>query len=108
MNRIAVQGLAAGLVLLGLTALFTPHRVTSTYHALPSAPQSLTPRHPVVSPQNRAGVTAMQADEADVMIDLYGNDLSHAVATYSIDALGSPYEVHSPQTELPRLGSPKT
>jgi hypothetical protein len=48
------------------------------------------------------------ADDSDAMIDLYGNDISPAVATYSLDALGGLYEVHSPQTELPRLGSPKT
>ena len=43
-----------------------------------------------------------------VVVDLYGNGVSPAVATYSLDALGSLYEEHSPQTELPRLGSPKT
>jgi len=47
-------------------------------------------------------------EESDGVIDLYGNDVSPAVAEYSIDPLGSPYEVHSPQTELPRLASPKS
>ena len=41
-------------------------------------------------------------------IDLYGNDVSDAVAKYKLDATGSLYELHSPQTELPRLGSPKS
>lgn len=41
-------------------------------------------------------------------VDLYGNDVTDAVAKYSLDATGSLYEVHSPQTELPRLGSPKS
>jgi hypothetical protein len=41
-------------------------------------------------------------------VDLYGNEVDDAIATYSIDPAGSPYEVHSPQTELPRLGSPKS
>jgi hypothetical protein len=40
--------------------------------------------------------------------DLYGNEVIDAIATYSLDPAGSLYEVHSPQTELPKLGSPKS
>ena len=38
--------------------------------------------------------------------DLYGNEVSDAVTRYTLDETGSLYEVHSPQTELPRLASP--
>jgi hypothetical protein len=38
--------------------------------------------------------------------DFYGNEVSEAVAKYKLDGDGSLYEVHSPQTELPRLASP--
>ena len=38
--------------------------------------------------------------------DLYGNEVSDAVTRYKLDGAGSLYEVHSPQTELPRLASP--
>jgi hypothetical protein len=41
-------------------------------------------------------------------VDLYGNEVSDAIATYSLDPAGSLYELHSPQTELPRLGEPKS
>jgi hypothetical protein len=41
-------------------------------------------------------------------VDAYGNEVTPAVAEYSLDPTGSPYERHSPQTELPRLGSPKS
>ena len=41
-------------------------------------------------------------------VDAYGNEVTPAVAEYSLDPAGSPYELHSPQTELPRLGSPKS
>jgi hypothetical protein len=44
----------------------------------------------------------------DGIADLYGNEITPAVAKYSFDATGSLYELHSPQTELPRLGSPKS
>jgi hypothetical protein len=37
---------------------------------------------------------------------LFGNPINSAVATYQIDDTGTLYEVHSPQTEVPRLGSP--
>jgi hypothetical protein len=40
--------------------------------------------------------------------DLYGNEVTDAMATYTLDQSGSLYELHSPQTELPRLGIPKS
>lgn len=46
--------------------------------------------------------------EGDGDLDLYGNDVTDAVAKYKLDSDGSMYELHSPQTQLPRLGSPKT
>jgi hypothetical protein len=47
-------------------------------------------------------------EREDDEIDLYGNDVSDAVAKYELDSDGSLYELHSPETQLPRLGSPKT
>lgn len=44
----------------------------------------------------------------DEVKDLYGNEVSAAVATYKVDATGTLYELHSPQTELPHLASPKS
>jgi len=40
--------------------------------------------------------------------DLYGNEVSDAVAKYSLDPGGALYEEHSPETELPHLASPKS
>jgi hypothetical protein len=48
----------------------------------------------------------LPADDAE--IDAYGNEVTGAVATYKLDSSGEVYEEHSPQTEVPRLGSPKT
>jgi hypothetical protein len=47
-------------------------------------------------------------DDPDGTVDLFGNEVNDAVAKYKFDATGSLYELHSPQTEVPRLGSPKT
>jgi hypothetical protein len=41
-------------------------------------------------------------------VDLYGNEVIDAVAKYKFDPAGALYEEHSPQTEVPRLGSPKS
>jgi hypothetical protein len=46
-------------------------------------------------------------DENEGDVDLYGNDVTDAVAKYKLDSDGSLYELHSPQTQLPRLESPK-
>lgn len=46
------------------------------------------------------------ADDGD--LDTYGNEISNAVAEYSLDPAGSLFELHAPQIELPRLGSPKS
>ena len=50
---------------------------------------------------------ALPGDE-EAVIDLYGNDVTSAVAKYNLDADGSLYEAHSPRTQLLRLGSPKS
>jgi hypothetical protein len=44
----------------------------------------------------------------DATVDLYGNEVTSAVAQYKLDSGGSLYETHSPRTELPRLGPPKS
>jgi hypothetical protein len=45
--------------------------------------------------------------EETEMLDLYGNEVSDAVARYKQDATGALYETHSPQTEVPRLAPPR-
>jgi hypothetical protein len=46
--------------------------------------------------------------DEETATDLYGNDVTAAVARYKLDATGSLYEAHSPQTQLAKLGSPKS
>lgn len=41
-------------------------------------------------------------------VDIYGNEVTEAVAKYKLDATGLLYEEHSPSTEIPRLGVPTT
>ena len=46
-------------------------------------------------------------DSRDATVDFNGNEVRRAVARYKVDPLGALYEEHSPDTEVPRLGSPK-
>jgi hypothetical protein len=85
-------------VVLTLT-LFTVGAGRLTSHGTRS-PASLRPE--------RWPATFVPADNPPPAVDLYGNEVSDAVAKYSLDPGGALYEEHSPQTELPRLASPKS
>jgi hypothetical protein len=52
--------------------------------------------------------SVVRPGDAQGAVDLYGNEVTDAVAKYGLDATGDLYELHSPQTELPRLKSPKS
>jgi glucose dehydrogenase len=68
----------------------------------------LTPS-PVIASQSQPQVVATSRDAGhDGDLDAYGNEITSAVAEYSLDPAGSLYELHAPQIEIPRLGSPKS
>jgi hypothetical protein len=46
--------------------------------------------------------------EGETRTALQGDEVSDALATYGIDGTGKLYEVHSPETEVPKLGRPTT
>ena len=46
-------------------------------------------------------------DEPVSEYDLRGNEILRPVERYSIDHRGTLYELHSPQTEIPRLSPPE-
>ena len=68
----------------------------------------LTP--PVISSLSSIPIacTPVDLDDGDRAVDVYGNDVSSAVAEYSPDCGDGSYEMHSPQTELPHLASPES
>lgn len=41
-------------------------------------------------------------------LDLLGNEVEDAVADYRVDLGGAVYERHSPETAVPKLGSPSS
>jgi hypothetical protein len=93
---------------IGLVGLFAPQGVTrSQWAGLKGTPPAA---HLDLPPVPRAPILPNRINdfgESDAVLDLYGNEVMPAVATYTFDDLGSLYEVHSPQTEVPRLGSPQ-
>jgi hypothetical protein len=112
--------LAVAFHILVAGAFFTPRLVT---HSADVAESSSVP--PIASPTRAESPDALNAsdewggpesrdergelsDSADGFTDLYGNEVTDAIATYTFDQSGSLYELHSPQTELPRLGIPKS
>ena len=68
----------------------------------------LTPA-PVTFSRSQPPVVEASRDSADEQdVDAYGNEVSNAVAEYSLDPAGALYELHAPQVEIPKLGSPKS
>jgi hypothetical protein len=64
---------------------------------------------PVISSLSRPqAMPAARDTTSGVRVDAYGNEVTNAVAEYSLDPTGGLYERHAPQIELPRLGSPKS
>ena len=92
----------SGLILTGLAA---PVQLTQN-RSVRSALHPSVSRSPATSLAEEA-TPSPQAEEIEP-IDMYGNEVSDAVAKYKLDATGALYEMHSPQTEVPRLGAPKS
>ena len=89
-------------------AVFAPQFVTRSHFA--TEPQKAPPPADV-RPASVWSDTAdddVQGDDIPENLDLYGNEVTDAVAKYRFDASGSLYELHSPQTEVPKLAPPKT
>ena len=99
MKAVARLGLTIGVPLLLAGMLFTSRTITSTR---PPIPAGLA-----LTAYDAPGDHQPDADGGGA-VDLYGNEVTDAIATYSIDPAGGLYELHSPQTELPRLASPKS
>jgi hypothetical protein len=82
--------------LLVAAVLVTPQLVGATYSG------------PDTTPDIQPAASGLTEDDVREVEDVYGNEVTAAVATYKFDATGTLYELHSPQTELPRLASPKS
>jgi hypothetical protein len=93
MEAVAVKGMVLALIAVALLAF--------------AAGNALTPP-PVNSSRSQPSVDAISRDAGGEGVDAYGNEITNAVAEYSLDTAGALYERHAPQVEVPRLGSPKS
>lgn len=83
----------------------TATRDAAPRRGMPEAQVSL-PTNPTPAPEPRVSSPVKAEPSADQ--DLYGNDVSPAVATYTRDADGATFEEHSPDTEVSSPRSPTT
>jgi len=64
---------------------------------------------PALQPGAVIGAPRVEAGNSiEPGVDLLGNDVENAVADYRVDLGGDVYERHSPETAIPRLGSPSS
>jgi hypothetical protein len=109
LSRIAQAALAVTLAAIAVFGAIASQGVTPSQLPSAMAPVESPHQRDVAPPPHGALTEQMIRDaEEDFLVDLYGNEVTPAVATYTFDDLGTLYEVHSPQTEVPRLGSPKS
>ena len=107
----------AGMMSIAVTRLLCAPGLVTPYHNSGTSTSTVTPSITTPSsterpvPYPRPGTSngpAIPGAEDENVTDLYGNDVTAAVARYKLDAGGSLYEAHSPQTQLAKLGSPKS
>jgi hypothetical protein len=105
--RVALKPAFVAMILIATTSsLLAPQTPTNsgTSTAPLVIPSSTDRPLPYAQPD---GPNAPGTDEESTT-DFYGNDVTAAVARYKLDATGSLYEAHSPQTQMAKLGSPKS
>jgi hypothetical protein len=108
-NPQAEEGVLTGNrlgVVFGVT-LFTA--AASNVWTRPAADPVSYPRPATLSsvPPDVSGAALIE-EPRQQPVDLYGNEVTNAIAKYSLDSSGALYEEHAPDVELPQLGIPKS
>ncbi len=107
-GRVTTAGLAA-LALIGLMVLGAAGRLPGDEQRRDQAENtSLADENLPATPIRDAPSSSDQLLTAGAApkIDIEGDEVSPALATYGIDGDGNLFEVHSPRTREPHLGSP--
>ena len=99
-------GFFVAIPVLAASALLTPQLVTAT-HPVAATVEDLESAGAIDPFNVPRGAVESETNE-DESTDVSGNRVTPAIATYQLDATGTLYELHSPRTQLPRLGSPKS
>jgi hypothetical protein len=105
-NRGVAATLSVTLFLDGAWGAGTWHGSNAVRHPAPAIEEHA----PQAAPASAIGwsdlPTPLIEPAPEGRVDLYGNDVTDAIATYKSDRTGAVYEEHSPQTEVPRLAPP--
>ena len=106
--RVAIQVALVTLILIVAAiagAMRLPHHGAGHPASRPTLHSAAISQAIVMTPDERIAPWTRPDDEDGV--DMFGNDVSDAVAQYRLDSDGTLYELHSPRTELPRLAAPQ-
>ena len=95
---------AAGFLWLGVTSERAGGTKRAYYYAVSGSRLPAVPPAPSTFPEG----PLTELLEGETRTALQGDEVSDALATYGIDGAGKLYEVHSPETEVPKLGRPTT
>ena len=107
MLRISLALLLFGSSLLVLDGMFEAGTASDSAYAPPTSSASSSSSASLIDPGGPdASRSRAVADDAPQRLDVRGNEIARPVARYRIDERGSLYEVHSPETEVPRLKPP--
>ena len=97
--------MTAGFVIVLIALVWVLHTPSTVTASQAPAPRMMK----MIAPDNLSNYMGhIDPEDSEGTVDLYGNEVSDAVAKYRMDVTGVLYELHSPHTELPRLGSPKS
>ena len=103
--------MSLALLLFG-TSLLVPDLIfhamprTRAYHAAATSASKGSSSASLIDPIAPDADESTAANDDPQRLDVRGNEIARPVARYRLDERGSLYEVHSPQTEMPRLKSP--
>ena len=100
----------AAIGALWLSSLFAGPAVWISNVSSPIAASSAEiTAQPLSAPHEVAATPSMESSgPLEPRVDLLGNEVEDAVADYRVDLGGDVYERHSPETAVPRLGSPSS
>ena len=87
--------------------MFDAGTASGSAYASPTSSSSASSSASLIDPGGPdASRSSAVADDAPHRLDVRGNEIDRPVARYRVDDRGSLYEVHSPETEVPRLKPP--
>jgi hypothetical protein len=102
---VRAASMTAGFVIVPIALVWVLHTPSTVTASQVPAPRVMK----LIAPDDRSNyMGTIDPPDSEGTVDLYGNEVSDAVAKYRMDVTGALYELHSPHTELPRLASPKS